>query len=271
MKSRILPTVAAACVGSISVITAHDARSAPAGGSFFEDFTSLAHDRWYLSDGWDNGPHQNCTWSRRNVKVENGTAYLTLSDQPYKNREFSCAELQTRRFYSYGTYEVRMKPAAGSGLNSAFFSYTGPSHGNRHDEIDFEFLGKNSKSVYINYHVNYQQSTDGKKHEKYLSLPFDATESMNDYAFQWTPDALRWFVNGELVREVKRSETPLPETPQKIYLSIWNARNKSTEAWMGRWSYPGKPFVASIDYIAFTAPGDKCQFPKSVVCKFNPQ
>ncbi len=40
-----------------------------------------------------------------------------------------------------------MKAATGSGLNSAFFTYIGPTDKKPHDEIDFEVLGKNTGKV----------------------------------------------------------------------------------------------------------------------------
>ena len=39
---------------------AQDIQSAP---SFVDDFKSFDRSRWYVSDGWNNGSHQNCTWS----------------------------------------------------------------------------------------------------------------------------------------------------------------------------------------------------------------
>ena len=40
------------------------------GTSFIENFDSMDRSFWYVSDGWNNGSHQNCTWS--NLDDEGG-------------------------------------------------------------------------------------------------------------------------------------------------------------------------------------------------------
>ena len=84
---------------------------AKTGRSFVDKFATLDKARWYISHGWSNGPHQNCTWLDANVHV-NASAMLSLTNVPTGDRQFSCAELQTREFYGYGTYEVRVRPVA---------------------------------------------------------------------------------------------------------------------------------------------------------------
>ena len=48
------------------------AQEGAAGVSFVEEFDTLDMGRWYVSDGWNNGAHQNCTWSKKLATVENG-------------------------------------------------------------------------------------------------------------------------------------------------------------------------------------------------------
>ena len=233
------------------------------GASFVDRFASLDAARWYISDGWANGPHQNCTWSAANIKVQQPLE-LSLTDRPGANRPFTCAEIQTKQFFGYGTYEVRLRAAPGPGTVTAFFTYTGPPHGDGrpHDEIDFEFLGKTQQGVFLNYFVL------GRGHEKAGSLDFDTTAGANDYAFIWAPDSIKWFANGRLAREVTSQDgQPIPQQAQKLYLSIWNGTGADQEAWLGRFAYPGHPLVATYEYVAFTRMGETCQFPTSIVCK----
>ena len=248
---------------------AQPARSAPAfrgGGSFVETFTSLGDRRWYVSDGWVNGDHQRCTWSRQRVQIPaTGALTLTLSDSPYKDRAFSCAEIQTKERYGYGTYEVRMRAGAASGLVSAFFTYNGAEDGDRrtNDEIDFEFLGKDTTGVQLNYF------TGGTgQHETIEALGFDASTTMADYALEWLPDRLRWSVNGRLLREVRAApDRPIPSHPGKIMLSIWMGQGADFVSWLGPASYPGRPITATFERVAFTKLGDPCGFKGSIVCR----
>jgi endo-1,3-1,4-beta-glycanase ExoK len=240
--------------------------SYPQGVSFVDRFANLDSNRWYISNGWANGPHQNCTWSAANVKVAN-VLELSLTDRASPDRPFTCAELQTREFFGYGTYEVRMQPAASAGLVSAFFSFTGSPHGTGrpHNEIDFEFLGMSRAGVFLNYFAA------GRGHESNIGLEFDATAAVQDYAFEWLPDSVRWFVNGRVVREVRKGDGySIPTHKQKIYVSIWNGTGWDQEAWLGRFRYPGRPLVARYEYVAFTRMGDTCQFAESVACLQSP-
>ena len=233
------------------------------GNSFVDRFDRLDRDRWYISHGWANGAYQHCTFAAGNVKT-NTAVELSLIDTPTPERPFTCAEIQTRQFLGYGTYEVRLRPVIAPGTVTAFFTYTGPPHGKGwpHDEVDFEFLGRATRGIFLNYFAA------GRKHEKYVDLDFDTATSVNDYAFVWLPDSIRWFANGKPIREAKsESGDPVPSHAQKLYLSIWNGAGPDMEAWLGRFAYPGAPLVAKYEYVAFTRMGDVCQFPTSIVCQ----
>jgi len=253
-----LTTIAGAagiCLSSIGMPAF--AQSGATGKSFLETFDSFDRSFWYVSDGWNNGGHQNCTWSRKQINTENGELNLNYSEGKAKDRDYLCGEVQTRGRYGYGTYEVRMKAATGSGLNSAFFTYIGPTDKKPWDEIDFEVLGKNTDEVQVNQYIG------GKGgNEKLVPVAGGADKGFNDYAFVWEEDRLRYFLNGRLVHEVT-DRSKIPSNAQKIFLSLWGT--DTLKSWMGRFSYQGQATM-TIDRISFTAFGDKCQFPESVAC-----
>jgi endo-1,3-1,4-beta-glycanase ExoK len=246
--------------------------NAASSASFFEPFDTVDPERWFASNGWTNGAHQNCTWSAKNFRVSGGALELILTkngpndplpEKASEARRFRCAELQTHKTYGYGTYEFRASMAAAPGLVSAFFTYVGPTPQaqNPHDEIDFEFLGKDRHAVQLNYFGAAQG-----QHELMAPLSFDASQTMADYAFQWEPGSIRWFINGALVHEVKaEADKPFPKTPGKIYLSLWGS--DTLEAWLGTFADPGEPLVARFEWLAFTKAGETCRFPKSILCK----
>jgi endo-1,3-1,4-beta-glycanase ExoK len=238
------------------------AGSATAGGdSFLEEFNFLDTSRWYVSDGWNNGDWHGCTWSRNNALVTGGVLRLTIDTQASGDRPYSCGEIQTRSFYGYGTYEVRMRALAESGTVSAFFTYTGPVHKNPWDEIDIEVLGKSPGSFQANYYVNGK----GDK-EKIVTLGFDSSAAMHNYAFVWAPDMLRWYVDGRLVHEATSASGPLPTTESKLYMSVWNGRGTNMEGWLGKFAPTRFVMEMEIDRVSFTAPGAPCQYPDSIVC-----
>ncbi|SFT22318.1 glycoside hydrolase family 16 protein [Methylobacterium sp. yr668] len=242
------------------------AQAAQGGASFVELFSTLNERRWYVSDGWVNGDWQGCTWSKHRARIATpGELSLSLTDITYKERPFSCAEIQTRERYGYGTYEVRMRAGTGSGMVSAFFTYNGPENGDRrtNDEIDFEWLGKDTSKVQLNYFVG-----GVGEHVSLDALGFDAATTTADYAFEWLPDRLRWYVNGRLLREVVGTpDRPLPSHPSKIMLSVWSGQGPDFASWLGPTEYSGQPVTALFERVAFTRMGDPCGFKESIVCR----
>lgn len=252
-------------VATATALSASSGTAGAAGRSFVEDFNTLDAQRWTVSNGWTNGDHQGCTWSAHNVAVEDGRTTLLLDDRASRERPFSCAEIQTKDVYGYGTYEVRLRAAPGPGTVTAFFTYNGPGLGlgAPHDEIDFEFLGKDPSSVQLNYYA------DGKGgHEHFAKLSSDASTTVHDYAFEWLPDKIRWFIDGKLVHEEKPKDgVPFPTHPGRIMISLWNGTSPSTLEWLGQFAYPGKPLAAIYERLSFTAAGEPCQYAASVVCR----
>ncbi len=231
-----------------------------AGTSFVDEFDKIDRSVWYISDGWNNGPHQNCTWSKDQVKIDDGKLELGFAQGKSKDRNYQCGEIQTKKRFSYGTYEARIKTATGSGLNSAFFTYIGPADKQQHDEIDFEVLGKDSSTVQVNQYIKAKGGN-----EKLVPVGKSADQDFNDYAFIWEPNRLRYYLNGKLVQDVT-DPSKIPQSPQKIFFSLWGT--DTLGGWMGKFAYT-QPTTMQIDRIAYTAPGDKCQFPESIACTLN--
>lgn len=234
---------------------AQDIQSAP---SFVDDFSKFDRSRWYIADGWSNGAHQNCIWSKNLVKLADGVLTLGFEKRKLKDRDFACAEIQTKQRFGYGTYEARMKTDTGSGLNAAFFSYIGPSDKQPWDEIDFEILTKDTSKVQVNAYIA------GKgKNEKLVDVEGGTDKAFNDYAFVWEKDRLRWYVNGKLVHTIT-DPAKLPSHAQKIFFSLWGS--DTMKGWMGPFSDPGRKLTMQVDRVAFTALGQPCQFPESLAC-----
>jgi endo-1,3-1,4-beta-glycanase ExoK len=236
------------------------AQQGATGKSFVENFDRIDPSIWYVSDGWNNGGHQNCNWSKNQVHIESGMLQLGFAEQKAKGRDYACGEIQTKARFGYGTYEIRMKTATGAGLNSAFFSYIGPTDKKPWDEIDFEVLGKNSGQVQVNQYVN------GKGgNEKLVPVAGGADQGFNDYAFTWEENRLRYYLNGKLVQEVT-DKSKIPTNAQKIFISLWGT--DTLKQWMGTFAYKG-PANMTVDRVAFTALGETCRFPESVLCTTN--
>ncbi|WP_375597139.1 family 16 glycosylhydrolase [Devosia sp. Naph2] len=235
--------------------------------SFFDDFDQFDRARWYVSDGWSNGTHQNCTWTRDQISVVDGSLRVAFSPIPAGERLFRCGEAQSHASLGYGTYEARIKTPSASGLNAAFFTYIGPVHGKQHDEIDFEILTKDTTTVHTTTFVNGVSGDGQQGGAMYPELPYPADEDFIDYAFVWAADRVDFYVNGELVRSIT-DPRQIPFTPQRVFFSLWGT--DTLNEWMGPFVAPSEPIAMEVDYFAFTALGAPCQFPESVVCATDP-
>ncbi|MDW5315391.1 glycoside hydrolase family 16 protein [Rhizobium sp. PL01] len=260
MTQSIIKKLLVLSAVTAAIPTAAFAQGAKSGTSFVENFDTINNKIWYVSDGWDNGAHQNCTWSKDQVSVENGVLELTFEQRKAGKRDYACGEIQTRKRFGYGTYEARIKTADGSGLNSAFFTYIGPTDKKPHDEIDFEVLGKDSGKVQVNQYISAKGGN-----EKLVDIEGGANAGFNDYAFVWEKHRLRYYLNGKLVQDVT-DPSKIPTNDQKIFFSLWGTDTLSS--WMGKFDYQG-PAKMQIDRVAYTLPGEKCQFPDSITCTLD--
>lgn len=241
-------TIVVGLAGSVTTVRPADAAEpTPQGSSFRDDFNRLNSKRWMVSDGWVNGRHQNCTWSAERVKVMDGILRLELKDDPAIGKAYGCAEIQSYRRYGYGVIEARLKVTPTSGVNSAFFSHVGAPQKKPHNEIDFEFIGRDGGMLQTNYFTN-----NVGKHERLH--PVVEREAFHNYAFAWEPDRLRWYIDGVLIREERG--TPMPATGQKLYLSIWSSDTMAF--WLGAFVHAAQPVTLDVDWISYTNASDRC-------------
>ena len=222
--------------------------------AFHDPFETLDEGRWHVADYDFDHPHFDTDWRRRQVQHEGSASRLALVIAPRagaslapRNR-FEGASLRRRETSGFGRYEADIKPARGAGLVTGFFLYTGPYYGTRHDEIDIEFLGKNTRMMQASWFV------DGALQTRQIPLGFDAAAQSRRYAFEWWPDRLRWFVGAQMVFEVTREQAQLPEVPGHLYLNLWAAA-PSLANWAGRAS-PQTRGKARINAVRFTPLAD---------------
>jgi endo-1,3-1,4-beta-glycanase ExoK len=254
-RSARVALIAAASIGSAPAAAAD-------GGAFVESFARLDDARWYVSDGWTNGPHQGCVWKARQARVTDGRLVLEVAGATAKDgdkRPAVCGEVQTRRPLGHGLYEASVRIEEGSGVVFGFFTYTGPVHGNPHDEIDIEILGRAPGTLEANYFVG-----GVGEHSEKIALPVPADTDFVHVGFEWRDGAIRWYVDGAQVRTV--TAAPLPSHDARLFFSLWNG-TEASEAWLGAFDAESLPVAAEVDWVGFTPAGERCAFPQSMSCR----
>jgi endo-1,3-1,4-beta-glycanase ExoK len=233
--------------------------------SFVDNFDALDKALWKVSDGWANGAHQNCEWKNSEITVSDGMLNVGFSPKPTDTRAYRCGEVRTQDTIGFGTMEARIKTPAGSGLNAAFFTYIGPENKQPHDEIDFEMLLKDTGVMQTTTFVSGKSGdgTPGNGNGEDHVLPNKSDADFIDYAVTWTPDEMKFYINKQLIRTITKAEE-IPKTPQRLFFSLWGTDTLSD--WMGPFTAPAEPIAMQVDWVAYTALGEECQFPESVLC-----
>ena len=204
---------------------------------YLVDYSKGGSSNFFLAHGYSNRGMFNCTWSRDAGKVENNKLNLSLYE---KNGVYYGAEYRSiQPNYSYGYYATRMKPIKCSGVISSFFTYTGRPYWN---EIDIEFLGKNTTQVQFNY---FNKNEAG--HAYLYQLKFDASEDFHEYGFEWLKESIAWYIDGIKVYEVKADD--IPDESQHIMMNVWNCTGK--DFWSGPFDPSKLPVTAQYEFIAY--------------------
>lgn len=201
-------------------------------------FSNGGSRNFHAANGYSNGGMFNCLWRNECVEFENGVMKMSVKkDQNW----YAGAEYRSNKWnYGYGFYSVRMKAAKCSGVISSFFTYT---NRNGWDEIDIEFLGKDTTKIQFNY---YTKGVGG--HEYLYDLGFDGAEDFHEYAFEWLENSITWFVDGKAVCRVTKN---IPTNNTQIMMNVWNAKNMNH--WVGAFDPSKLPVWAEYEWIGFSA------------------
>jgi endo-1,3-1,4-beta-glycanase ExoK len=211
----------------------------------FDELDRLDESKWRVSDKYANGPIFHCGWRKENARFEGGKLALRVDNESCpetcSGRPYAAGELQSIKKYGYGRYEARMKPAKLNGaMSGSLFTYNDQPQ----DEIDVEFIGKDPTIFQSNYFTN-----GVGQHGSDIQLGFDATESFHDYAFEWRPHSITWFVDGKPVHREDGSRGPLPQAAGALVVNVWPGN--TVDSWLGKLSYE-KPVAAEYQWVRFT-------------------
>jgi len=156
-------------------------------------------------------------------------------------KNFKGAEYRTKAAYTYGRFEARIKSAQRDGMLSSFFTYHDGS--DTWNEIDIEIIGR------YNDNVQFNTITPGQiNHVRSQCVNFNPAEDFHTYAFEWTPDYVAWFIDGNEVCRQTEDHIKTLTQPQKIMMNIWNP---TYENWVGVFNVNTLPFFAYYDFVSY--------------------
>jgi endo-1,3-1,4-beta-glycanase ExoK len=211
---------------------------------FIDRFRALDDSRWVFSDGWSNGAWMENDWRREALAVTPEGLAISMRPNPPgpDRRPYMSGELQSQAEYLYGYFEAGMRIPRGEGTVTGLFTYTRPGGPDTWEEIDIEFTGAQPRRMEITYHFH------GAATHETIELDFDPTQAFHTYGFEWTADAIRWYVDNQLVHEARGEKVRRLRRPQRYYLNFWNSAQ--LHQWVGRINPDEAPWVLQVSCIA---------------------
>jgi beta-glucanase (GH16 family) len=168
-----------------------------------------------------------------NVKVANGKLVITAQketvttgwDGSAPNRPttlpYTSGLIQTRAKFeqAYGVYEARLKLPKGKGFFPAFWLKSNPIPGGRNapPEIDImENLGHEPRIYHTYHHI-----LDGKNtHSPGNWMGEDFSTDFHTFTVEWTPEHIRWFVDGVERRKAFTNVAAIWDKPMFVLLNL---------------------------------------------------
>jgi endo-1,3-1,4-beta-glycanase ExoK len=171
-----------------------------------------------------------------------------------------------------------MKPSGQSGTSSSFYAFSGfydsaaprtesnSGDPHFHNELDIEFVGKNTSQVQTNYYARHSYRQDpnvvgtGSGVESLHDLGFDAAGRFHPYTIRWTQAGIEWFAGDRLLRKVRREDDPnMPDPafgPLRISANVWVA-DGAARGWTGELADGFYGAKSEYAWMKFT-PGEAC-------------
>jgi len=186
-----------------------------------DPMTEVDQSFWEIGDA--TFPCNESYFTPANVETSAEGVRFALREENREDRRFTAGSLSTGEELQFGRFEVTLQASPASGVVSAFFLY-------RFDpwqEIDFEFVGKDTTKALLNVYYNPGDEGDLYNYGHFgtpvvVDLGFDAAEGFHTYAIEWDIDEIRWFADDRLIHVRRSGEpTPIPQLPMVFHMNAW--------------------------------------------------
>ncbi|KAF1923680.1 glycoside hydrolase family 16 protein [Didymella exigua CBS 183.55] len=159
--------------------------------------------------------------------------------------------VQSKFYMLFGRFEVVMKAAKGQGIVSSAILQSEAL-----DEIDWEFLGTNTKQCLTNYFGKGNTSAYDRGKDFDMDAPQD---QFHNYTIDWTAERIQWWLDGKILRELLFADAlngkNYPQTPMNIRLGVWAGGDVANNdpgvvEWAGgKTDFKDGPFTMTVQTI----------------------
>lgn len=258
---------------------------------FDDRFNEFNDQIWHKGDGAVGG-ESDCRFQPQGVQIVDGILELVIRKEPIApswsddhqqqkgDYNYSCGELRTtlKHEVRYGRIETRMiapNRATGSGYISSLFTYVSDFDANapgdgfqEWEEIDVELEGGRPDKFQANliYGMNtwewWRTREYGAWEDKIIVGPVD---EWRVFAIEWVPDAIRWYVDGKLVKTLSQADidcqpkcigpqklaTPIPDNLTKIMMNFWIPNDSIQNEFGGNKGLNQYPMKTKYDWFRY--------------------
>lgn len=179
------------------------------------------------------------TWNLSTNSILDSTWNITNGAVGYTDNaaQFTIAKaldsptIRSNFYLFFGRLEYHVQAGPGQGVISSVVLQSDDL-----DEIDWEWVGKNTNQVQTNY-FSKGQTINGSA--AYFTIDGDTTTSYHNYTTVWTQESLEWWCDGTRLRvlEYASNTTAYPQTPMTVKIGIWPGGDPSGTpgriAWAG--------------------------------------
>lgn len=163
-----------------------------------------------LPAGWGNNELQYYTNFASNASVSGGTLKITARRENFGGQQYTSARLRTRgnMDFKWGRVEARMKIPGTSGVWPAFWMLpTGSPYGGWASSGEIDIMESVNQGTRVHGTIHH-----GSNWPNNASIGGSIADGnnfvgqFNDYAIEWEPDQIRWYLNGEQYYSVNSSQ-----------------------------------------------------------------
>ncbi len=163
-----------------------------------------------LPAGWGNNELQYYTNLDSNVSVSNGTLKITAREQSFGGQPYTSGRIRTLglRDFLYGRFEGRMKIPSTSGVWPAFWMLpTNSPYGGWASSGEIDIM--ESVNIADSIHGTIHHGSPWPANQMNGSTVNNGTDfslEFHEYAIEWDPDEIRWYLDGQQYHSVSSSQ-----------------------------------------------------------------
>lgn len=205
--------------------------------------------------GWGNNEQEFYTKRKENVRVENGKLIIEVRKEAGYPSPYTSAKINSKHKgdWQYGYVEVSAKLPQGKGTWPAIWML--PTLDSKMDwpldgEVDImEHVGYNQGKIFGTIHTEKYNHIKGTQKSDSIYIR-DVHEKFHTYALEWTPQYMKWFVDGKQYHEVHKNHQKKPgwpfDQPFHLILNVAVGGN-----WGGKYGVDDSiwPQKMEIDYV----------------------